>query len=574
MCTSNLVPVKVEIVQFADPKFETWMVSRYDENKDGKIQISEIPSELEFNEQDMFDEFNFDDCSILYPENIDCIESVRITSCGNVKASQFKGMKNISSITSFSIGGYVLGVNDIEELLSYFPNVKELGIGGEYHPGSGGSSELIKNCEFLDKFSGIISLDIDYVPAEKDLEHIIRHKDSLTNLSIDGVFRDSSIFDRTLDYTKLGNLKNLKDLRISDVDKIKDGLFINKLDKLENLYLGCGFNESFNLSNQNVKYLELGAGLKGCDPLDNITFGNLPNVETLGIASSLYYYGPVSYAELNSCHLENMENLKSLSIAYYKMDDLSFLSKLTNLESINLQDVELESTLSLPNLENLDKLIVLGYSGGNINDISNLEELVNKDTFKRLYIDRQYELNPNSKNNLKIIEKMEDRKKTDKTIVCEVEGYRLKDFVNDINNAVGEIATVSMGVIKTFRPLQTVVIEKLITEENFPILESYDVNVVSGGGAGKSFGDKVGSKDKIQIVNTLGEIVQEYTVIIPGDVTGNGEVKLYDAFKILNDSVKKVAIDELDVKIRDYNEDEKVTTYDALQYMKETMKEE
>ena len=74
MCTSNLVPVKVEIVQFADPKFETWMVSRYDENKDGKIQISEIPSDFEFNEQDMFDEFNFDDCSILYPENIDSIK--------------------------------------------------------------------------------------------------------------------------------------------------------------------------------------------------------------------------------------------------------------------------------------------------------------------------------------------------------------------------------------------------------------------------------------------------------------------------------------------------------------------
>ena len=564
----------IDIVEFADSKFETWMVSRYDENKDGKIQIAEIPSELEFEEEDMFDEFNFDDCSILYPENIDCIESVRITRCGNVKASQFKGMKNISSITSFSIGGYVLGVTDIEELLSYFPNVKVLGIGGEYHPGSGSSSELIKNIDFLDKMNGLTSLSICYVPSGEDLEHIIRHKDSLTDLSIDGMFRDSNLFDKTLDYTKVGNLKNLKDWTIIDVNKIKDGLFINKLGELENLYLNCGFCESFNLSNQNVKKLQLGAGLKGCDPLENITFGNLPNVEELEIASGLYNYGPVSYAELNSKHIENMENLKGLSILEYKMDDLSFLSKLTNLESINLQDVELESTLSLPNLENLDKLIVLGYSGGNITDISNLEELVNKDTFKRLYIDRQYELNPNSKNNLKIIEKMEDRKKTDKTIECEVEGYRLKDFVNDINNAVGEIATISMGVIKTFRPVQTMVIENLITEDNFPILESYDVNVISSGGAGKSFGDKVGSKDKIQIVNTLGKIVQEYTVIVPGDVTGNGEVKLYDAFKILNDSVKKVAIDELDVKIRDYNKDAKVTTYDALQYMKETMKEE
>ena len=116
-------------------------------------------------------------------------------------------------------------------------------------------------------------------------------------------------------------------------------------------------------------------------------------------------------------------------------------------------------------------------------------------------------------------------------------------------------------------------ISDFITIENFPILETYDINVKSGGGAGKSFDQKLGSKDKVQIINTLGEVIQEYLVIVPGDVTGNGEVKLYDAFKILNDAVKKVAIDEIDIEIRDYNEDGKVSSYDALQYMKETMKE-
>ena len=109
-------------------------------------------------------------------------------------------------------------------------------------------------------------------------------------------------------------------------------------------------------------------------------------------------------------------------------------------------------------------------------------------------------------------------------------------------------------------------------EAKFPVLETYDVNVIAHSGAGKSFGENVGSKDKVQIVNSLGKILQEYIVIVPGDVTGNGEVKLYDAFKILNNSVKKSPIDELDIEIRDYNEDGKVNTYDALQYMKETIK--
>ena len=200
---------------------------------------------------------------------------------------------------------------------------------------------------------------------------------------------------------------------------------------------------------------------------------------------------------------------------------------------------------------------------GTIQDISNLEGLVNKDAFKKLYIDRQLGLNPNSKKNLKIIEKMEARKKKDNTIEIFVEGYNLKDFVNDVCAVVNEIDTVLRGTVKTFTPIAGgVAIKELITEENFPILESYDVKVTSGGGAGKSFDEKVGSKDKIQILNTLGELVQ-----------GNGEVKLYDAFKILNDAVRKVEIDEIDVEIRDYNDDEKVNTYDALQYMKESMKE-
>ena len=57
----------------------------------------------------------------------------------------------------------------------------------------------------------------------------------------------------------------------------------------------------------------------------------------------------------------------------------------------------------------------------------------------------------------------------------------------------------------------------------------------------------------------MGEILKEYTVVVPGDVTGNGLSKIYDAFKILHDSVKDTEIDELDIQIRDYDGDGNVS---------------
>ena len=554
------VSIEYETVQFADQKFETWMVSNYDMNKDGKIQIPEIPSNLDFSSNtaigEYYEEFPFEDSTIIYPENINLIECLTIQCDGNVKASQFEGMKNITSIESLRIND-VGGIDDLNKLLSYFPYLKKISIGFK-----------IDDCSFLNKCTGLTSINMCIDPSKIDWTYILKHKDTLTQFSLDGNDKDYS----QIELTKWGELVNLEETSISNV-KLKDGIFINNLSILKTLNLNeVDFDEAFVLSNPSINQIAYSSGTGKFEGIDKVIFGDISGVEDLRLGGN-YCNGPASSIDLNKNHIENMKNLKYLQIKNFQMfHDLSFLAKLSNLEWIDLYAVA--GAANFPNLDKLNKLKGIVYTEGTLSDISNLEGLVQKKSFKELRIAKQYDLNPNSRKNQRIIDLLEDRKKDDEKIVCDVEGYHLKDFVNSIKNAVGEIETISMGIIKTFRPVGVVILEDLITEENFPILESYDVKVVNHSGVEKKLKEKIGSKDKIQIKNTLGEMVQEYIAIIPGDVTGNGEIKLYDAFKILNDAVKKVAIDELDLEIRDYNKDEKVNTYDALQYMKEAMKEQ
>lgn len=556
-------------VKFKDKKFETWMIARgLDTNEDNKIQLTELPTVLDIGlltGQEEYTELPFDDCTISYPENIYSIKEIRINNAGYIKANIFESMKNITSIESFSIAE-VTGIDNFNKLLSYFPHLKKINIGWK-RVNYNTIETLIEDCSFLNNYTGLTSLSMFIEPSKIDWDHIIKHKDTLEQFSLDGNGKDYS----KIELTKWGELVNLKETGISNV-KLKNGVFINNLQKLKELNLNeVDFDEAFVLSNSSINQINYSSGAGKYEGINKVIFGDVSGVEDLRLGGN-YWYGPASSIDLNSNQIENMKNLKYLQIQNFQMlHDLSFLEKLSNLEWIDLYAVA--GATNFPNLDNHNKLRAITYTEGTLSDISNLEGLVKKKSFKELRIAKQYDLNPNKRKNQKIIDLLEDRKKKDKEIVCDVEGYHLKDYVNDIANAVGEIETISMGTIKTFSPLEVKIIEELITEENFPILESYDVKVVNQSGIEKNPKENLGSKDKIQIINTLGNIVQEYTAIIYGDVTGNGEVKLYDSFKILNDSVKKNTIDEIDIEIRDYNKDGKVATYDALQYLKNTMKE-
>ena len=60
--------------------------------------------------------------------------------------------------------------------------------------------------------------------------------------------------------------------------------------------------------------------------------------------------------------------------------------------------------------------------------------------------------------------------------------------------------------------------------------------------------------------------------VIKGDITGDGEIKIFDSFQILKDVlVPGTTLSEIDKQIRDFNGDGQVRIYDAFQFLKQAI---
>lgn len=118
-------------------------------------------------------------------------------------------------------------------------------------------------------------------------------------------------------------------------------------------------------------------------------------------------------------------------------------------------------------------------------------------------------------------------------------------------------------------------IDELLIPENFPIIKNgYSVEVYSESGILKKGYKNVGSKDIIKISNIDGTIEKEFVAIIPGDINGDGSVKIYDAFQILKGVlVSGNQLTEIDYIIRDFNQDGEIRIYDAFQHLKKAILE-
>ena len=116
-------------------------------------------------------------------------------------------------------------------------------------------------------------------------------------------------------------------------------------------------------------------------------------------------------------------------------------------------------------------------------------------------------------------------------------------------------------------------IKTVLTEANFPVLGIYEIKIVDKDeNIKQGENERIGSKNAIVISNEAGEELIRYIAVIKGDVTGNGYARMYDAFQILKDTIiPGVALDEIDIKIRDYNEDGNVRMYDAFQFLKDSI---
>ncbi len=118
-------------------------------------------------------------------------------------------------------------------------------------------------------------------------------------------------------------------------------------------------------------------------------------------------------------------------------------------------------------------------------------------------------------------------------------------------------------------------IESIINAQNFPILENsqYTIKVLDpNGNLKENWSEFIGSKNTI-VVTKSGETVAEFKAIVRGDVTGNGILRMYDAFQILKDVILGKNFDSLDCIIRDHSSsgDRIVRMYDAFQYLKDAI---
>lgn len=111
-------------------------------------------------------------------------------------------------------------------------------------------------------------------------------------------------------------------------------------------------------------------------------------------------------------------------------------------------------------------------------------------------------------------------------------------------------------------------VENFLIEENFPIMLLNSVKLFDSQGNEKSASSRVGSKDVIKILDSQNNVLLEYTIVVPGDVNGDGIVKMYDAFTILKGTLFSGNSDALDILIRDYNGDGVVKMYDAFAFLK------
>ena len=600
--TSEKISIDIEDaeIHFKDPNFREYLKNYVLENniyvynsrlvKEDIFTFNDLPRSLSLSwTEDAYHEYSLpsDFNPTIYIENsenknYEIYKYESITNDYSIRAgwnsNSFKPLGGITSVTEIGLDGVYNHnlIDNLSEFLGYFPNVKFINI----------SKVTLKDCSVLTNLKYLEqNLMIQIEGKKEDLEAISK-LDNITQLQIVSPYYHDIAVIPSIDLSNLSNMKNLtmlsiegfelKDVKVNNPKiecleinncRFNGNNIINGLENLKTLSLYDNeISDNLAFNNLAVKELYCGCGESDRNFLNDNIFDGLTNLETLNL-SGMHWYDYVTHSDYNWNNLEKLKNLKNLSIDCFHIDDLSFLEKLVNLESVGLSNVK--GNKGLPSFKNLKNLREIYIYASDITDVTGLILLVESTDKKLKNVEfRENLFAPNSKKNQKLFDLL-----VKNNIEFHVDNYWIKDFISTAI-LINSISSPGLGVIEAFAVNHSTKIQDLITLENFPISETYDVNVISHGGAGKSLDENVGSKDKIQIVNTLGEILQEYTVIVPGDVTGNGEVKLYDAFKILNDSVKKAEIDEIDVEIRDYNDDGKVSTYDALQYMKETMKEQ
>ena len=84
--------------------------------------------------------------------------------------------------------------------------------------------------------------------------------------------------------------------------------------------------------------------------------------------------------------------------------------------------------------------------------------------------------------------------------------------------------------------------------------------------SGKNLGenDIVGTGSKVQILDSAGAVIYEYTVLIYGDVTGDGKITSKDYMAIKNHIMETSRLNKIEQKAADSFKDGNITSKDYM----------
>ena len=169
------------------------------------------------------------------------------------------------------------------------------------------------------------------------------------------------------------NDENFKEILIEcKVDSNNDGeISIKEMENLKELNIPSSYFGGKKINN--MQEIHYAYNLKELFIGSNVLKGNIDFLKNLNNLEILYIDRENKIKDITS--LSNLINLKTLDLSGNQIEDITPLSNLTNLKSLNLSENKIKDITSL---KNLDNLIINGSINLNYNNISNSnEELIN-----------------------------------------------------------------------------------------------------------------------------------------------------------------------------------------------------
>ena len=338
-----------------------WAIEEINEEEQQESEVNneqqnlneESNSETNINQQEIKEDTKIKNNEVIQDNPVDSVNNNNGTNKEQDEMSDGNDKQDEYSTKIKSLNNVKSTPNEIVELDEIIKNAL---INDGYEPGDDNqfSKEELSN-EY------ITYLNLDCSNENIDLSGI-EYITNLESISIYNVYGTINVYN-------LSNLVKLKTLNISgNITSIENLEYLTNLTSLSCYFNGNFVNIKPDISNQIENLTDLTSlSIEGSYTLDFSELTKLTKLEYLSLGGS--------YTDdlLNCEVIGNLSNLKSLQIRYYKLDNLKGLEKLSKLNTLNLalRYNEGVDTETITKITSLEKLYLEGI------DLSNIEWLKN-----------------------------------------------------------------------------------------------------------------------------------------------------------------------------------------------------